>query len=201
MREMPTAQSSLVKSRRSGRSDPSWTRRGVMRPYNAAGGARGQLITRACPLPHPWCRWSAPATSWFLTESSINAEALRSQRHAERVQFSPRISASFASLRLTRTPKLECGVAMAMLCRADILVCRFTGHSCPVSGDWKVARTGRLESLPYRFWGLRLLAALCVFALDLTGGYGLARQPNKCFALITSATGAGTCFSHAGSPD
>ena len=37
---------------------------------------------------------------------------------------------------------------------ADILVCGFAGHSCPVfhpyeSGDWKVARTRRLESLRY----------------------------------------------------
>jgi hypothetical protein len=34
-------------------------------------------------------------------------------------------------------------------CRADILVCRFTELSSSVSGDWKVARTGRLESLPH----------------------------------------------------
>ncbi len=39
-------------------------------------------------------------------------------------------------------------------CSADILVCGFAGHSCPVfhpyeSGDWKVARTRRLESLRY----------------------------------------------------
>jgi len=41
---------------------------------------------------------------------------------------------------------------------ADILVCGLTGHSCLVSqnrgllsntGDWKVARTRRLESLRY----------------------------------------------------
>ena len=34
-------------------------------------------------------------------------------------------------------------------CRADILVCRFTELSSSVSGDWKVACTGRLESLPH----------------------------------------------------
>jgi hypothetical protein len=35
------------------------------------------------------------------------------------------------------------------VCRADILVCRFTELSSSVSGDWKVARTDRLESLPH----------------------------------------------------
>jgi hypothetical protein len=39
-------------------------------------------------------------------------------------------------------------------CSADILVCGFWGLSCPVflfleTGDWKVARTRRLESLRY----------------------------------------------------
>jgi hypothetical protein len=35
--------------------------------------------------------------------------------------------------------------------RAGFPACRFTGLSSPVSetGDWKVARTRRLESLPY----------------------------------------------------
>src|SRR5262249_42808741 len=50
--------------------------------------------------------------------------------------------------------------------RADFPVCRFTGLSSPVSetGDWKVARPGRLESLPYiagRRRALRLALARC----------------------------------------
>ncbi len=44
--------------------------------------------------------------------------------------------------------------ANPLLCSADILVCGFAGHSCPVfprreNGDWKVGRTRRLESLRY----------------------------------------------------
>ena len=40
---------------------------------------------------------------------------------------------------------------MSTLCNADIPVCGFTGHSCPVvAGDWKVATTRRLESLRHR---------------------------------------------------
>jgi hypothetical protein len=36
-------------------------------------------------------------------------------------------------------------------CRAGILACRSTGHSCPVfrTGDWIVARTRRQEYLRY----------------------------------------------------
>jgi hypothetical protein len=43
------------------------------------------------------------------------------------------------------------GRARLSFCSADIPVCGFAGHSCPVSqtGDWKVARTRRLESLRY----------------------------------------------------
>ena len=41
----------------------------------------------------------------------------------------------------------------ATSCSADILVCGFQGLSSPVlelgTGDWKVARTRRLESLRY----------------------------------------------------
>jgi hypothetical protein len=51
----------------------------------------------------------------------------------------------------TFNPNAEGGLAGTepSACRADILVCRFTELSSSVSGDWKVARTGRLESLPH----------------------------------------------------
>jgi len=53
-------------------------------------------------------------------------------------------------------PEVACGAADASCCSADIPVCGFTGLSSPVfpysragTGDWKVARTRRLESLRY----------------------------------------------------
>src|SRR5690606_26234719 len=42
--ETAIAQNSLESSRRSGRSDSSWTRRGVMRTYNAAAALQEQLF-------------------------------------------------------------------------------------------------------------------------------------------------------------
>src|SRR5262249_29744688 len=49
------------------------------------------------------------------------------------------------------TPFLPGIGPMNLVRRAGFRACRFTGQSCPVSlsGDWKVARTGRQECLPY----------------------------------------------------
>ena len=77
---------------------------------------------------------------WALARAGYAAEDLARRRAC--LHLHP-----FASL----SPNSEGGPAGTepSACRADILVCRFTELSSSVSGDWKVARTGRLESLPH----------------------------------------------------
>lgn len=72
--------------------------------------------------------------------------------------------------------------------RADIPVCRCTGLSSPVlpTSDWKVAPTGRLESLPYT------VKASAVKPLPREGaGGGAAAPPYR-------LGGARNCFNHGG---